>query len=100
MMPHLAGFRGCALKNLFLKDKKKGYFLLTALVDSKSDMKVVGNQLGNLQLRFADDDALEKVLKVKKGSVSPFAVMNDTEGQATLVLDSRLKEHGMMIAHP
>ena len=52
-------------------------------MDSKTDMKAVGKQLGNLQLRFAEDETLEKVLQVKKGyaggaSREPFEPFGDT----------------------
>jgi len=95
--------RGAILvKNLFLKDRKKGYVLLTACYDSKFDIKEAGKgSLGAKDMRFADIDKLGEVLGVIPGSVTPLAIVSDKEKhQVTLALDSRLKDYRSMLVHP
>ena len=98
MMKFIGDKEGAKLKNLFLKDKKKNLYLLTALTDSDTNMKAVGSQLKNAQLRFAE--VVEDILGVKAGSVTPFAVMNDPECKVQFLLDSRIKNHKKVWAHP
>jgi len=90
-------------KNLFLKDKKHGLFLVTTRTDSDVNTKALGKALelkGKVNLRLADEKTLEGVLGVKKGCVGPMCCMNavkegeDEVGGVTLVLDERLFEEG------
>ena len=72
--------KGTLCKNLFLRDSKgKRHFLITADEKTKVDLKTLGRQLGAGNLSFASEERLEKYLGVKQGSVTPFALMNDTE---------------------
>eukprot|EP00400_MALV-I_sp_L67-5_P000385 gene385-679_t len=98
MMKFIGDKEGGKLKNLFLKDKKKNLYLLTALTDSDTNMKAVGAQLKNAQLRFADN--VEDILGVKPGAVTPFAVMNDPENKVQFLLDSRIKGCQKVWGHP
>jgi len=96
------GSLGCSFaKNLFVKDKKAGLFLITVMHDCKVDMKKLPSMLGvGKEFRFADDAALADKLKVKKGAVTPLAVMNDAAGDVTLVLDAKLMEAAKIGVHP
>jgi len=68
------------IKNLFYSDKKNNYYLVVARHDTKVE-KTLWKQInvapGNI--RLASDEKLEAVLKVKRGHVNPFALINDTE---------------------
>jgi len=101
MVDKLAGIPSLLTKNLLLKDKKAGIFLVTVKADRAVDMKKLPELLGiasNANLRFTDCDA---VLGVSKGSVSPYAVLNDTAGVVTAVLDSALVAAGVRVCtHP
>lgn len=95
----------CAFaKNLFVRDKKLGLFLLTVTHDRKVDMKVLptllGLSAGGANFRFAADDILNEKLAVKQGSVTPLSVMNDTAGDVTFVLDSELAAASLIGVHP
>ena len=83
---------GSFAKNLFVKDKKAGLFLLTAAADCAIDLKKLPSLLGiaNASFRFADGAVLEEKLGVKQGAVTPLAVMNDLACEVTLVLDQSL----------
>ena len=67
---------GAHTKNLFLKDKKDNYFLLTL------------------------DEALLEMLGVPPGGVTAFGLINDVAKRVTFFLDSRLAEAAVVNAHP
>lgn len=89
----VGGSSGAAFaKNLFVKDKKAGLFLLTTTASRAVDMKKLPGLLGltGANFRFADGAALQDKLRVKQGAVTPLAVMNDMACEVTLVLDQAL----------
>ncbi|CAM9130129.1 unnamed protein product [Scytosiphon promiscuus] len=99
----LGGVTGDKTKNLFLKDKKAGLFLVTVRHDRPTDMKTLAKLLGlpgKVSLRFADAATLDSVLGVAQGAVSPLAVVNDTENVATLAMDKALIDAEEILSHP
>lgn len=92
---------GARIKNLFLRDKKKNIWLVTALEDREIDLKALRRKLqakGNLS--FGNADLLMEVLGVIPGAVTPFGVLNDSEGRAAMVLDRAILDHDLVNAHP
>lgn len=87
-------------KNLFLKCKKGGLYLITALNDTVIELKSLHRTLGSGRLSFAKAELLEEVLGVQAGSVTPFALINDTEHRVQLVLDARMEEFEYLNFHP
>ena len=78
------------LKNLFLKDKK-GNFYLVSLNGSKSiDLKKLRAFLGSTHLHFAGEDDLYKVTGLRKGHVTPFGILNSRGYDVTAVFDTAL----------
>jgi len=64
-------------KNLFLRDKKHGHFLVTVDTDVTVQTKELGKLLnlqGKTNLRLADETILDDMLHVKKGCVGPLCV--------------------------
>jgi len=97
----LGGLPGRLTKNLLLKDKKAGTFLVTVKADRQVDMKKLPTLLGikaNANLRLTDP----AILGVEKGSVSPYAAINDAEGVVTCALDSELAggDGSAILTHP
>jgi len=88
------------IKNLFLKDKKKRYYLLVALADTPIELKKLAQDWNAPELRFARPDELEAILGVTPGSVTLFALLNDTERKVTLILDSRMQTQTTIGLHP
>ncbi|KAH9257874.1 hypothetical protein BASA81_003893 [Batrachochytrium salamandrivorans] len=86
---------GIKCKNLFLKCKKKrnaedlsGLYLVCVPTNRQVDLKALQKQLGlGDQLRFASQDALSESLDVLQGSVTPFALVNDSGKTVNVVLD-------------
>jgi Ala-tRNA(Pro) deacylase len=82
-------------KNLFLKDKKGALWLIVAMEDRPIDLKKLRCRIGSAPLSFATAGVLREVLGVEPGSVTPFALINDSERRTTVVLDAE-----MMAAQP
>ena len=76
------------------------HFLITADEKTKVDLKALGRQLGAGTLSFASEERLEKYLGVKQGSVTPFALMNDTEHAVEFFIDKNLSRCKSMGIHP
>ena len=96
-----AGIPGAHSKNLFVKDKKGRLFLITARDETAIDLKRLHGAIGaSGRLSFGSAERLRAVLGVEPGSVTPFAVANDTGRQVTLVLDASLMEHERVNFHP
>ena len=91
-------------KNLFMKDKKKNYFLIVTNNDRKLDLKKVAKQIGakGNALRFADNDKLQELLQVEKGAATPLAVINDGDNKVKVILDQLFfnDDQKYVIIHP
>lgn len=92
---------GAHTKNLFLKDKKSALFLVTALEDTPIDLKRLHETIGAKgRLSFGSAERLAETLGVPPGSVTPLALLNDTAGAVSFVLDERLAAHAVVNVHP
>jgi Ala-tRNA(Pro) deacylase len=87
-------------KCLFLKDRKGGLWLLVALEERRIDLKRLADALGAPRLSFGNAELLYEVLGVMPGSVTPFALANDTGHRVTVVLDRGMLEHDPLNYHP
>lgn len=88
-------------KNLFLRNKKGRMWLVVCLEDREIDLKALGAQLDGGRLSFASADRLMKYLGVVPGAVTPFAALNDTQGQVQVMLDrGMLETHDRLNFHP
>lgn len=87
-------------KNLFLKDAKGALFLIIAHHGTRVDLKRLPPVIGSARLSFGRADLLEQVLCVQPGSVTAFAVMNDTGQQVQVVFDRNLMEFAIINLHP
>uniref|UniRef100_A0A7S1BFB7 YbaK/aminoacyl-tRNA synthetase-associated domain-containing protein n=1 Tax=Corethron hystrix TaxID=216773 RepID=A0A7S1BFB7_9STRA len=94
---------GTHTKNLFLKDKKHGSFLVTAHPESDTNTKGLAKHLkltGKVNLRFADVAHLDKCLGCEPGHVGPMCISNDKEKIVTVVLDSKIAKAEAVYSHP
>lgn len=88
-------------KNLFVKDKKGAYFLMTVEEDAVVDLKTVHTVIGaSGRVSFGSAEKLMELLGVIPGAVTPFGVINDTGGAVTMVFDAALMRHETINAHP
>lgn len=87
-------------KNLFLKDAKGKLFLVVAESHTKVDLKALAARLGAGRFSFGKPDLLMEVLGVTPGSVTAFAVMNDTAERVSMVIDEKLMRFETVNCHP
>jgi len=87
-------------KNLFLKDKKGQLWLVVTLEEAQIDLKVLPAKIGAARISFGKPDLLMDVLGIAPGSVTPFALINDTEQRVNVVLEKRMMDHKFLNYHP
>ncbi len=91
---------GGHVKNLFLRDKKGGYWLLVALEDTQIDLRRVAQLLDAPRLSFAKAEELDALLGIQPGAVSPLALVHDTARRVQVVLDAALFSISPLNFHP
>ena len=87
-------------KNLFLRDKNDAVFLVVALEDAPIDLKTLHHKLGAGRFSFGSPNLMRELLGVAPGAVTPFGVLNDSEGRVTVVLDRAMLDHATLNFHP
>ncbi len=91
---------GAHIKNLFLRNKKGAMWLVTCLEDRTVDLKALGKALEAGRFSFGSAERLMTYLGVRPGSVTPFAVINDTGNAVRMVLDKGILGNDPVNAHP
>lgn len=92
---------GAHTKNLFLKDKKDNYFLLTVEEEAVVDLKTVHQTIGAAsRVSFGKPEALMELLGVIPGAVTVFGAINDTGGRVKIVIDAALAAEPLINGHP
>jgi Ala-tRNA(Pro) deacylase len=88
-------------KNLFLRDKKGVPYLVVASEDAAIELRALHRQLGATgRFSFGSADLMRELLGVEPGSVTPFAVINDTGRRVAVVLDAAMMAHEVLNFHP
>ena len=88
-------------KNLFLCNRQKTrFYLLIMPGDKPFKTKELSGQMGISRLSFAEEDAMERFLDIRPGSVSVLGLMNDRDHQVTLVIDEDVLKEEMFGCHP
>lgn len=88
-------------KNLFLKDKKDNYFLLTVEEHATIDLKTVHTIIGAAsKVSFGKPEKLMEYLGVVPGAVTAFGVINDQGKDVTLIFDEELMTFDIINLHP
>ncbi|MBQ9325103.1 MAG: prolyl-tRNA synthetase associated domain-containing protein [Clostridia bacterium] len=77
-------------KNLFLKDDRAHFYMLTVQGDRHVDLKRFRKAQGLRNLRFASEDDMAQVLQLHPGAVTPLGLLNDAEHCVILYLDDAL----------
>jgi len=95
-----ASMPGGHTKNLFMKDKDGAIVLISAHAESRLKLNQLHKLIGTRRLSFASAELMEEVLGVVPGSVTGFALMNDTEGRVRFILDAALEAYEAVNFHP
>lgn len=86
-------------KNLFLKDDKKNFYLLSVKEDRKINLKETAEKIGSRRLSFAKEEQLWRILGVISGAVTPLGVLNDKEKRVRVFIDGFYKNQ-LIGVHP
>ena len=92
--------RGSYTKNLFLRNKKGLMWLISCSEDRRLDLVSLAARLQAGRLSFGSADRLMKYLGVTPGAVSPLALINDSIGSVSFVLEEELLRQSMIHLHP
>lgn len=89
------------VKNLFVRDdKKKRYFLIVLQKNKRVDLKGIRRELNCRPLSFASEEDLNKYMKLSKGSVTPFGILNDNCCRVEVILDKDVLLFERIGVHP
>lgn len=91
---------GCHTKNLFLKDSGGQYWVVTAPHNVSIDLKILPAAIGSKKVSFGKAEAMEELLGISPGSVTPLAAFNDQQNAVNFVVDRRLADAATVNVHP
>ena len=95
-----ASMPGGHTKNLFLKDKDGAYVLISAEAHTQIRLNQLHRHIGTKRLSFGSPEDLLARLGVTPGSVTAFALINDTAGQVRFIVDAALLACDPVNFHP
>jgi len=95
-----ASMPGGHTKNLFMTNKDGDLILISAHADSDLPLNRLHRALGVKRLSFGKPELMESVLGVRPGSVTAFALVNDTERRVRFIVDAALLDHDPLNFHP
>ncbi len=87
-------------KNLFLEDNRGALWLVSALQETRIDLKALPAAIGSGRLSFGKPERLMASLGVTPGSVTALALVNDPEHRVGFVLDAALGKADPVNFHP
>jgi Ala-tRNA(Pro) deacylase len=92
---------GTQCKNLFLRNKKGDrHYLVVLEISKRADLKDLVKVVGDDRLSFGSPERLMTELGLTPGSVSPFGLLNDTDGSVRVLIDRDLRGVDRLIFHP
>ncbi|HNW87134.1 MAG TPA: YbaK/EbsC family protein [Candidatus Limiplasma sp.] len=88
-------------KNVFLCNRQKtNYYLMLLRPNTPFRTAIVSKALGVSRLSFAPDDALQTLLHLTSGSVSPLALYFDRAHEIVLCYEKAVRETPEIAFHP
>lgn len=91
---------GYRVKSLLLRNKKATNFYMIVLPDSKQlDTNIIRAVFNDSKMSFASPERMMEKIGLKPGSVSPFALINNTDRDIRVVFDSILQDQ-LIWFHP
>ncbi|MEM1314420.1 MAG: prolyl-tRNA synthetase associated domain-containing protein [Pseudomonadota bacterium] len=91
---------GAHCKNLFLKEKKRGFWLVTCREDRAVRMKDLAKACGARTFSFGGEADLARLLAVRPGAVTPLALLHPAAAELRVVIDRALLEAELFNCHP
>lgn len=90
---------GVGVKNIFLTNKRGGYFLVLIKDNKRLDIKMLESIFNTGHLSFCSDIELKDILGVESGSVSVFNIINDKLNRVNIFIDKELVSKRILF-HP
>lgn len=88
-------------KNLFLTNRQQtAFYLLMMPADKPFKTKDLSVQINSARLSFGSGELMEKFLDITPGSLSFLGLMNDKEGEVSLLIDEDLLTSEKIGVHP
>ncbi len=87
-------------KSLLLTDFKGRFILAVALDQTRVDLKTLHKAIDSKRLSFVKPETMQELLQVTPGSVTPFALMHDTNNRIEVLIDSAILPHKTVYFHP
>jgi Ala-tRNA(Pro) deacylase len=94
---HISGTHG---RSLLLTNKTGQIWIISAADETAIDLKYLSNVLETPRFSFAKPDIMYDTLCVTPGSLTPYALMFDTNRRVQVILDSYLMEQTHCVFHP
>jgi len=91
---------GLHCKNLFIRDRNGGIWLVVLPAEKRADLGRLERMLGAPRFSFAKPDVLQAVLQLTPGAVTPFGLINDRERRVNVILDQELLASEWVNLHP
>ncbi len=91
---------GMHSKNLFLKDQKDNFFLVSIGQEKRVDLNALSKELDCPRFSFGKPEELLAFLKLQPGSVTPFGLIFDEGKKVTFVLDEDFLTASLITFHP
>ena len=96
---HADGSKHC--KNLFFRNHKGNrHYLVVFDCEQSLAIHDLEHRLHQGKLSFASEKRMMRCLGLMPGSVSPFGLINDTQGEVHLFLDANLRHYPTLSFHP
>ena len=88
-------------KSLYVKDKKSdNCYMLVLPFDKRADMRKLASYVGCAKFEFTTEERLFDDLGVHRGSVSPYAYLNEKTNCAKLLIDVDVWNSDKVKFHP
>lgn len=98
---HCKNIPGVHSKNLFLRNKKGTQYYLVVIPSTKRlDIKALTKKLELSKLSFGSPERLKEKLDLLPGSVSPFGLINNPQGDIKVVIDEEVYNAPIAGFHP
>ncbi|MCH3921635.1 prolyl-tRNA synthetase associated domain-containing protein [Limosilactobacillus sp.] len=97
---YIAGHEGVRTKTMFLKGKKKKYYMVIMDDKKRMDFHEFQDLTGAKRVSMAQPAALEEQLGLEPGVVSPFGLLNNEDHNVTVYIDKDIVDEPIQTFHP
>ncbi|MEY8441896.1 prolyl-tRNA synthetase associated domain-containing protein [Lactobacillaceae bacterium 24-114] len=97
---YIAGHEGVRTKSMFLKDKKKNFYLLIMDDKKRLDFHEFQDITGTKRISMARPNDIQEQLGLAPGIISPFGLMNNEDHNVKVLFDKEMLDEPILTFHP